>query len=101
MKTKKYGYSTFRESSEIKFAVVVPIINVEAGTTTWEFVTEIDWLSKTWKAENNKGAHLFKNRKDAQDLVLSMVRSFTAAFVVEVLEGFIPTNNWPVVKKED
>lgn len=101
MKTKNYGYSTFRVSSELKFAVVVPVINVEKDTTTWEFVTEIDWLSKRWKAENNKGAHLFDNRKDAQDFVLQMIHGWTAAFVVEVLEGFVPTNNWPVEKKEE
>jgi hypothetical protein len=94
MKIKKYGYSEFKESSELKFAVVVPIIDEEKKVTVWKFVTSIDWLSKEWKAENNKGAHLFKSRKDAQDFVLTMIRAWTGCFVVEVLEGFVPTNNW-------
>lgn len=94
MKVKKYGYSEFREPNELKFAVVVPIIDEEKKVTVWKFVTSIDWLSKAWKAENHKGAYLFKSRKDAQDFVLSMIRAWTACFVVEVLEGFVPTNNW-------
>lgn len=94
MKVKKYGYSEFKEPNELKFAVVVPIIDEEKKVTVWKFVTSIDWLSKAWKAENHKGAHLFKSRKDAQDFVLSMIRAWTGCFVVEVLEGFVPTNNW-------
>lgn len=94
MKIKKYGYSEFKEPDELKFAVVVPLIDADKHVTVWKFVTSIDFLSKTWKAENNKGAYLFNNRKDAQDFVLSMVRAWTACFVVEVLEGFVPTNNW-------
>lgn len=94
MKVKKYGYSEFKEPNELKFAVVVPIIDEEKKVTVWKFVTSIDWLSKAWKAENHKGAYLFKSRKDAQDFVLSMIRAWTGCFVVEVLEGFVPTNNW-------
>lgn len=94
MKVKRYGYSEFKESNELKFAVVVPIVDEEKKVTVWKFVTSIDWLSKAWKAENHKGAYLFKSRKDAQDFVLSMIRAWTACFVVEVLEGFVPTNNW-------
>lgn len=94
MKIKKYGYSEFKEPNELKFAVVVPIIDEEKKVTVWKFVTSIDWLSKVWKAENHKGAYLFKSRKDAQDSVLSMIRAWTGCFVVEVLEGFVPTNNW-------
>lgn len=94
MKIKKYGYSEFKEPNELKFAVVVPIIDEEKKVTVWKFVTSIDWLSKAWKAENHKGAYLFKSRKDAQDFVLSMIRAWTGCFVVEVLEGFVPTNNW-------
>lgn len=97
MKVKKYGYSEFKEPDELKFAVVVPIIDTKDDSTSetvWKFVTSIDWLSKAWKTENHKGAYLFKSRKDAQDFVLSMIRAWTACFVVEVLEGFVPTNNW-------
>lgn len=97
MKVKKYGYSEFKEPNELKFAVVVPIIDTKddnTSETVWEFVTSIDWLSKAWKAENHKDAYLFKSRKGAQDFVLSMIRAWTGCFVVEVLEGFVPTNNW-------
>lgn len=98
MKIKKYGYSEFNQKSELKFAIVVPTIDTEVegkkSVTTWKFVTEIDWLSKSWKANNHEGAYLFRDRKSAQDFVLRMIQAWTGCFVVEVLEGFIPTNNW-------
>lgn len=94
MRIKKYGYSEFRESEELKFAIVVPLINYEKHITTWQFVTSIDFTSKRWNAKNHEKAYLFNSRKSAQDFVLSMCCAGTGCFVVEVLEGFIPTNNW-------
>lgn len=98
MKTKKYGYSTLKESIEIKYAIMVPLFDKqEDGTfkTRWAFVTSIEYFPhKYWKAENKKEAYYFKDRRSAQDFCTSLAWSFTAGYVMEVVEGMTPENDW-------
>lgn len=102
MKIRKYGYSEFKEPTELKFAVMVPLYDYEGdgedrhvSKITYAFVTDI-WVNghREWKAENNKPAFLWDTRKAAQDFCIGLAYNFTAGFVVECIEGMVLTNNW-------
>lgn len=105
MKITKYGYSKFNKRTALRFAVMTPVYNYdkehhnEDGTYVikscqWRFITKIDFMSKTWEAENHKKAYLFESRESAQDFCIGLAFNFTAGYVVEVLEGMEFSNNW-------
>lgn len=98
MKIKKYGYSQFNKTTDLKFAVMVPSYEMEDGkvkSCQWRFVTDI-WVGgkRVWEANNHEEAYLWDNRKSAQDFCIGLAWNFTAGYVVEVLEGMELTNNW-------
>ena len=106
MKIRKYGYSEFKNSTPMRFAVMVPIVDYDKTQTdehgfykvnkvTWKFVTDI-WVNghREWRAENNKKAYLWGNRKSAQDFCIGLAWNNASGYVVEVLEGMEPSNNW-------
>ena len=102
MKIKKYGYSQFNKTSSLRFAVMVPSYEMEGEgedrhvkSCQWRFVTDI-WVGgkRVWEANNQEAAYLWDDRKSAQDFCIGLAWNFTAGFVVEVLEGMEPTNNW-------
>ena len=102
MKIKKYGYSQFNQTTNLKFAVMVPSYEMEGKSDDrhvkscqWRFVSKI-WVGgkRVWQANNHEKAYLWDDRKSAQDFCIGLAWNFTAGFVVEVLEGMEPTNNW-------
>lgn len=102
MKIRKYGYSEFKEPTNLRFAVMVPLYDYEGEgedrkvkSVTWGFVTDI-WVGgrREWKAENHKQAYLWDDRKSAQDFCIALAWNFTTGYVVEVLETMEITNNW-------
>lgn len=102
MKIRRYGYSEFRESTTMNFAVMVPLYEYEGegeerhvAKITYAFVTDI-WVNgrREWKAENKKEAYLWSDRKSAQDFCIGLAYNFTAGYVVEVLDGMEMSNNW-------
>lgn len=104
MKIKKYGYSEFRESTELLFAVMVDVAipseekngdgYPKSYTHRMEFVTSINMMDKTWKAENGKEAYYFRDRKSAQDFCIALAWNWTAGYVVECLDTMHLQNNW-------
>ena len=107
MKIKKYGYSEFKESTTMRFAVMVPLYEYDKEnpdpitgqypikSQTMAFVTDI-WVNghREWKAENNKEAYLWDTRKAAQDFCIGLTYNWTSGFVVECLDGMKLANKW-------
>ena len=94
MRIKKYGYSQFNQTTNLKFAVMVQALDDE-GKQSWRFVTKIEtWPHRRWEAKNGEKALLFTDRKAAQDFVIGLCQAWHCGWVVEVLEGMEPSNNW-------
>lgn len=98
MKTKTYGYSELRDSIEIKYAVMIQSCikseEDDSYTYRYEFITQIDFMNRTWKAENNKEAYYFGTIKEAQDFCVSLAYNFIGGIVVECIEGSSLVNRW-------
>ena len=79
MKIKSYGNFNFKNYANLYYGVIV-----ETGKGK-KFITQLDRLAKTWKAEDNKRPYLFDNIKQARDLNYCLLLNGYIANVVEFL----------------
>ena len=99
MKIKKYGYSEFKTPMKMRYAVMVPW--GPKGNVRWTSVTDIEsYPHRTWRGQNHKKAFLWDNHKAAQQFCVELAYRDFAGFVVEVLEGMEPSNDYEEKKDE-